>query len=217
VGPYRQHNSDADILQAYAYHPSLGINGVYVGGAYQFGAFRGQGPGRPAPFQDGYGNPTPAGNPTTSGGNFYVQRTADVRNPASLIHLASSRGADVTGTGMWGWGATLPDPNATNHIIRPGYWIVLPPRPHPTGRGSSGLTLGNGWNVTDGQTAGDTWNPKLKPSTWGMLDMRCNGKAITCQMDGSVKNQSLADLRDMRKWSNHASNANWNFNVADVR
>jgi len=218
VGPFRQHNANNDIVQAYAYHPSLGMNGVYVGGAYQFGAFRGQGPGRGTPFNDNYGNPTPAGNPTTAGGNFYVQRTADVRNPSALILLASSRGADVANSSsMWGWGATLPDPTSAAHIVRPGYWIVLPPKPHPTGRGSSGLTLGNGWNVTDGQTAGNNFNRKLKPSTWGMLDQRCNGKTVTAMMDGSVKPQSLEELRDMRKWSNHATDANWNFNVANIR
>ncbi|HYE61920.1 MAG TPA: prepilin-type N-terminal cleavage/methylation domain-containing protein [Phycisphaerales bacterium] len=214
-GPFRWHNNSTDILNAYAYHPSLGVNGVYVGGAYQFGAFRGQGPGRGAPYMDNYGNPTPAGNPRASGGNFYVQRTADVRNPASLIHLASARGADVMGGGaLWGWGQDLPNPTSATHVIRPGYWIVLPPKASPYQRSAAlgaAFTLANAWSTSN------TFDKRQPPSTWGMLDMRCNGKAVTAQMDGSVKYQNLAELRDMTKWSNHATNPDWNFNPADIR
>ncbi len=212
---YRQHNNGTDILNGYAYHPSLGMNGVYVGGAYQFGAFRGQGPARPG-YADTYGNPTPTGNPRTSGSTFYVQKASDVRQPSSLITFCSSRGADVAqGGSMWSWGQTLPNPTSAAHQVLPGYWIVTPPAAYPYGRGG----LGQATSLSGAWSASDSYDARLAPSTWGMTAMRCNGKAVTAQFDGSVKLQGLSDMRDMRKWCNYATDANWVFptNQADIR
>jgi type II secretory pathway pseudopilin PulG len=55
--------------------PSFAMNGVYVGGAYQFSAFqRGAGP-----------------NPPSAGGSFYVADVSRVRDTSTLMVFASAR------------------------------------------------------------------------------------------------------------------------------
>jgi prepilin-type N-terminal cleavage/methylation domain-containing protein len=194
---------------AFGWHPSLGMNGVYIGGAYQSGAFRGQRPGGT------WGDPTPGGNPKVSGGNFYLQRAADARTPDQLLLFASSRGGDVSGTTYWGYGQTLPD----SGTVRPGYYMVTSPAKHPWKRGGFQTAFDlnfdgrpSGWlDATTPATPNNNWDPRRPPSTWGMLDMRYDKKAVTARFDGSVKMQSLEDLRDMRKWANVASRPDWTF------
>jgi len=187
---------------AIAFHPSLGYNGTFVGGAYQFGAFRGQQPGDGSPGSE-FGNPAPGGNPKISGGNFYVQRGSDFRTPDQMIVFGSARGGDVSTGGYWSWGASLPD----SGVIQPGYWIILPPRAHPTGRGGyrASYTLQYGWN------ASNNFDRLRPPSWWGMVHPRYAKKAVTAQADGSVKMQGIDQMRDMRKWCNWAASADWNF------
>lgn len=217
-GPQFNEYSSDSYQAAISYHPTLGYNATYVGGAYSWGAFRGQGP---ATTGEPWGQAAPVGNPKQSGGQFYVQQSANIRTPDQLIVFASSRGADVSsvtdgsrpwhsgGGSWWGWGASLPDPNNAFHKVRPGYFIVRPPGNHPSGRGGhrAATTLTPGWAVN----AGDVFNPRLAPSTWGMLDFRYTNTAVTCRADGSVKMQKPNDLRDMVKWSNVASGSNWTF------
>jgi prepilin-type N-terminal cleavage/methylation domain-containing protein len=199
---------------AIGFHPTLGYNGTYVGGAYQMGAFRGQRPG------GAWGDPTPTPSPRNAGGGFYVQRSADIHQPDQLIVFGSSRGGDVREGSWWSWGQTNPDPTGTN-VVRPGYWLIRPPHAHPYGRGgyqasqtSINYTLSPGWTSTS-----NNFNPRMAPSSWGMLDARNLGKVVTARADASVKLQSLEELRDMRKWSNVAPRANWTFptNLADIR
>lgn len=208
---FTQYGSDS-FQAAIGYHPTLGYNGVYVGGAYTGGGFRGQSPGGT------WGNPTPAGNPKVSGGQFYVQRFADMRTPDQLLVFASARGGDVREGGWWSWGQNRPDTG----IIRPGYYMVTAPARHPWARGSYQqawqLTWADGGN-TGWSTASNAFNSRLAPSTWGMLDARNLGRVVTAQADGSVRLQSLEDLRDMRKWSNVASTASWQFptSIIDIK
>ncbi len=193
---------------ALGFHPTLGYNGVYVGGAYTAGGFRGQnntgGPG-------GWGEPSPTGNPRSAGGNFYIRRSADMRRPSDQIVFASSRGGDVGVTGTyWDYGQAKPDTG----IIRPGYYMVTPPAPHPWGRGGRNTPYTLNWTsggATGWANTGNNFNPRLAPSQWGMLDCRNLGKVVTAQADASVKLQSLEQLRDMRKWANMAGSANWTF------
>jgi hypothetical protein len=195
----------------FGWHPTLGMNGVYVGGAYQFGAFRGQGPGDGSAGTE-FGNPTPAGNPRVSGGQFYVQRFADVKNPAKLIYFASSRGGDVGESGWFSWGAGKPD----SGTIRPGYFLVLPPAPHPVGRQHLPYRMpwtlsGAEWGGPSGWNASNKFDARRVPSTWGMLDMRYGERGVTARIDGSVAMEGLETLRDMTKWSNVADRPDWTF------
>lgn len=186
---------------AIGWNPSFGMNGVYVGGSYSQGAFRGQGnTGGPG----GWGEPEPRGNPKVSGGNFYVRNAADVRNPSTLIYFGSARGGDIMdGGAFWGYGATQPNTGT----IRPGNWLIAPPKPHPLARGglNAAYTLGWGWGTSN------TFNPASVPSTWGMMDMRYDNKAVIVKMDGSVNMQGLDKLRDMTQWANMADRPDWTF------
>ena len=185
--PNSFHTVNVDTYQtAMAFHPSFGYNGVYVGGAYQFGAFR---TGLPGP------------NPRISGGDYYVTKLSQVRWTPKLICYASARGGDVREGGWWGWG--LDDPNSG--VIRPGYWMVRPPRPHPTGRGTGAFSLAGGWG------ASDIYSDSAAPGTWGMLHARHFKKVVTNMMDGHVEVESIKDLRDMQRWSNYADSPTWNF------
>lgn len=171
---------------ALAYHPSFGYNGVYVGGAYQFGAFR---TGLPGP------------NPRVSGGDYYVTKISGVRDTSQLIVYAGARGGDVQTGGWWGWG--LDDPNSGT--IRPGYWMIRPPRAHPVGRGTGAYTLGGGW------IASDIYQDTNTPGSWGMIHPRHFKKVVVGMMDGHATVESIRDLRDMRRWSNYADRPDWNF------
>jgi prepilin-type processing-associated H-X9-DG protein len=175
-----------------AYHPSFGMNGVYVGGAYTEGAFRSGWPG---------------GNPPISGGDFYVTTAAKVIMNDKLIVFASSRGGDELQGGEWSWGQSLPDGAST---IRPGYFMIHPPKPHPIDRGGDNqpYSLGRGWSAP---TTDNDWNATRQPSYWGNLSARHFNKVTTAMFDGHVQMQSLEDLRDMRKWSNCADKPNWDF------
>jgi prepilin-type N-terminal cleavage/methylation domain-containing protein len=196
-GPSTHGYGNNTFQAALGWHPSFGMNGVYVGGAYNFGAFRGT-------SQGGWTG-KPAGNPSTSGGMFYVTRTADVQRSDKLLIFVSARGGDVSGSGSyWDYGAAKPD----GGITRPGYYIVEPPKLHPMGRGNNGAaySLGNGWTTTDNK-----FDPNRIPSTWGNVDARCQGKAAIGVFDGHVESMSLEKLRDMRRWSNKANVEDWNF------
>jgi prepilin-type N-terminal cleavage/methylation domain-containing protein len=192
------HSYGYDTFQAaVGWHPSFGMNGVYVGGSFNYGAFRGT--------SSGGVTGRPGGNPRISGGQFYVTKATDVERPAKLMVFVSSRGADIINSPTyWDYGAANPDAGQ----VVPGYYIVVPPKPHPTGRGfgPTAYTLGGAWS------ADNKFDPNKAPSTWGMVDCRCPAKkAVTGSFDGHVEVQSLDQLRDMQKWSNYANKPDWNF------
>jgi prepilin-type N-terminal cleavage/methylation domain-containing protein/prepilin-type processing-associated H-X9-DG protein len=174
----------ADRQTAFAFHPSFGYNGIFVGGAYTHGAFI---------------NGLPGPNPRNQGGGFFVERADQIRYPSNLLLFTSSRGGDVREGSWWGWGSSNPD----SGVIRPGYWLIRAPRPHPNQRGS--VAVGGGWN------ASNTWNPRAVPSFWGNIDFRHGGKTVAVYADGHVEANTIESLRDMRKWSNYADRADWNF------
>jgi len=68
-----------------------------------------------------------------------------------------------------------------------GYNILTPPR-----------FTGQNWNGAD-------WSKDSDPGAYGNVDARYDGKAVCVYSDGSVKLQTIADLRDMRVWSRRAA------------
>lgn len=52
-----------------------------------------------------------------------------------------------------------------------------------------------------------TWTEKRNPMDFGYVDFRYDGKAICAFLDGSVKQCSVEELSDMRKWTISALNA----------
>lgn len=207
---------DNSYAAAISFHPSLGYNGVFIGGAYTHGAFRGIPPCTNPGGHNGahnYGEPTPAPNPRVSGGNFYLTKGADVKYPSELITFGSARGGDVDPGGFWSWGATPPNPTNMS-TMKPGYWLIAAPRPHPTQRGglNAATQLGMGWARSAPTAKANAFDPKSTTvSNWGMMDFRWQGKAVTAMFDGSVKLQNVDSLDDMRKWSNYATSWDWAF------
>jgi len=198
-GPGWFEYGDNTAQTAFGYHPSFGMNGVYVGGSFQHGAHS---------INGGIGQGSPWGTVNRNGaagaGNFYVTKIGDIRNSSRLLLLAGSRGGDVSGTGYWGYGANKPN----SGIIRPGYWLVTAPQAFPAGmRATTATNSGNG----AGWVASDTFNRLRPPGDWGNMDARYGGKVNTTMCDGHVESQSIGDLRDMTKWSNYADSKTWAF------
>ncbi len=186
-------------VAAFDFHPSFGMNGVYVGGAFTHGG-----------CQNTAGNGQPMPNTHAQGGTFYVTNAAKVQWTQKLIVFAGSRGGDVREGSFWNYGAGTPDTGE----IRPGYFMVVAPKPHPTGRFVTSVQLGGAW------VQSNKFDPSQPPSAWGMLSARYLGKVATGMFDGHAESQTLEQLRDMRKWSNYARKvgntpaSDWNFEPA---
>jgi prepilin-type N-terminal cleavage/methylation domain-containing protein/prepilin-type processing-associated H-X9-DG protein len=201
---------------AIAWHPSLGYNGINLGGSYTHGAFQAE--------TVAYGSIPPAGvnaaplsNSKAQGGNFYVKSGTDVRYTDNMIVFASARGGDVSGGGFWGWGASVPNP-ANISDVRPGYFMVRPPVSHPSGR-DSGLAQEAGWS--GGYKSINTANDEIvverkfsrtnMPGYYGNIDFRHSNKAVTAMFDGSVEMQDPSDMANMLKWCNRATKRSWTY------
>jgi prepilin-type N-terminal cleavage/methylation domain-containing protein len=180
---------------AFAYLPSFGMNATYVGGDYTHGAFF---------------NARDA-QPSSAGGLFYIRGLEQINRADHLIAFTSSRGQDINGSGQ----------------VRSGFYAVAPPRPAPDNRGTTLGGLGGGWNNWNNPAArNDSFNPRLSPAMWGDttdstdlpggnytygIDARHFNKACVASTDGHVEMQKLTTLRDMTRWSNYATSAEWNF------
>ncbi|HEY0341407.1 MAG TPA: type II secretion system protein [Steroidobacteraceae bacterium] len=80
-----------------------------------------------------------------------------------------------------------------------GYCILTPP------------------NLTGPMWAGGTWTPNSSPDDFGNVDARYGGKAVCAFLDGSVRAESIDDLRDMRLWCRGAvQTENPNYMVTDT-
>jgi len=75
--------------------------------------------------------------------------------------------------------------DGTTHVD--GYNILTPPN-----------TVGPAWSKTP-------WAKNSDPGTYGFVDARYDGKAVCVYLDGSVKMQSIEELRDMRLWNRNAA------------
>lgn len=174
-----------------AWHPSFGLNSVFMGGSYHYGAFTGPG--------DVYNNPkTPQNN------HFYVSTAARVRNPAQMLVAATARSTDVSTISRGGDGYGGRPVSTTANSIVPGYYQVTPPR-------TSGIPLGPTGSSLTAWGPSNTFSKDEPAVRWGFLDGRHFNKIITTHIDGHVELQTLSQLRDMRKWSNRATGPDWNF------
>ncbi len=190
---------------AFAFHPSLGMNGVFVGGSYSHGAFAG----------GNYGSATaPTNNPwrpIPGTGKFYVARVTDCNNPAALMVFSSSRGGDVREAFWWSYCQTVPDTG----VIRPGYWLVTAPFAAPNQRGSGSFGGTASATPVAGNArpwvASNKFDPAAAPGAWGMVDARHMGKAVTSYVDGHADTAGLEDMRDARRWSTYATSPTWTF------
>lgn len=171
-----------------AWHPSFGMNNVFVGGHYRFGAYT-------------------SANATTMGNNVgrhFVSKTTQINNSSNLLVMASARSADLIGSSMAtaGYGGGYV-PWTAGQAIVPGHHMILPPT-----IGSIASSSMSGYSWTAGPT-NNLFRANTDPRSWGFLDGRWKGKTVAGFADGHIEMQSLEQLRDMRKWSNKANAANW--------
>jgi prepilin-type N-terminal cleavage/methylation domain-containing protein/prepilin-type processing-associated H-X9-DG protein len=190
---------------AFSFHPSLGMNGIFVGGSYSHGGFMG----------GNYGNAlAPTSDPcrTVPGlGKFMVRRVTEATNPSGLMLFCSSRGGDVREAFWWSYCQQVPDTG----VIRPGYWLVTPPFNAPNQRGSSAVGAPASATPNAGNArawiASNKFDKTLPPGAWGMVDAPHQNKAVTSYVDGHADTSGLEDMRDARRWSTYATAPNWTF------
>lgn len=60
-------------------------------------------------------------------------------------------------------------------------------------------------NLTSGNWSGVAWKPGIDPGSYGNVDARYGGKALCAFLDGSVRELSINELRDMQLWSKNAA------------
>ena len=60
-------------------------------------------------------------------------------------------------------------------------------------------------NLLSPDWSGEAWSESAAASDHGFVDLRWNRKAVTAQLDGSVRMLDESQLRDMRRWSNQAA------------
>lgn len=190
-----EYNTGVNTLAAaMAFHPSLGLNSVYVGGSWHRGAF---------PY---YQRGTPNGDPGAIGHarpKWYVTHMYEAFRPSNLLVFGSSRGVDFATTGSFGttnYGRN-PAPWTPASRVVPGFWEIVPPRAgYPTNSEAVAWVPSNKFDAN------------TNPKNWGFMDFRHNSKAATVMMDGHVELLNIEQLRDMRRWANGARRPDWNFN-----
>lgn len=185
-------------------HSSFGMNAVFYGGDTNHSAFK-----QHFMSRCGFDTVMPGKNDRTYGGQFYVTKNADVRNPSELISFAAARAGDVAGTSYHNNGTDAGD---SLSAPRDGFYKVLPPTSIPnTGPDHpSGTTMSQGWVGAMGP-GGNIYNARSNQSTWGHLNARYFGTVAVARSDASAGRSRLDELRSMRKWDNYvAENTNGN-------
>lgn len=135
---------------------------------------------------------------------FYVTHAHEVRHPERLLVYASARGVDIASRASYGtvFYGRMPGAWSAASKVVPGFWEVTQP----------GARVPGSWPAWQ---PGNRFVEQSDPARWGMIHPRyrfgSDAAAVTVMVDGHVAMQSLSDLRDMRKWSNQADRADWEF------
>ncbi|MEX2217192.1 MAG: prepilin-type N-terminal cleavage/methylation domain-containing protein [Phycisphaerales bacterium] len=171
--------------RAISWHPSWGMNGIWVGGDHMNGAFN-SGTGRD--ITEGYRR-------------FWVRNTAEARDPSKLLCFSSTRARDIGNANQIVPGHYLappPRPHPTGRVT-PSYglgggWYM-----------NANITK---WNarlpVNTWGEAGDAVGIPFG------LDFRHFSKSLALQMDGHAVSLSIEQMLDMRRWANRATKPDWN-------
>lgn len=182
------YDSGNTFLGALSYHPSWGLNAIYIGGHYRFGAYLNA-------------TSTTLGNSDTK---WFARYTYNVQKSSHIMTAMSARSYDLIGSSMAGAGyGGGPVPGTAQAAIIPGHHMVLPPRTGYPTAGGTAIT----WSTSN------SWDPRSAPQTWGYIDFRWKGKGVAGYMDGHVELQNITQIRDMRKWTDKAKTADWIFSA----
>ena len=121
-------------------------------------------------------------------GRLYAQRMSEIRHPSRLIVFASAHEEDHEQA------LTLCQnmPPAAGGL-QSGNFRVLSPR----------------WNPLSGQNPWDDSYDPLTPSNHGFVAARNGRNVVTAMLDGSVDQEPIEALRDMRRWANQATSPDW--------
>jgi prepilin-type N-terminal cleavage/methylation domain-containing protein len=145
------YDDPAKFQAAIAWHPSFGLNSIYVGGSYLRGA-----------FPNGTGN-SDGPIPLSLGGAFYVRYLHEVRRNDRLLVFVGSRAGDIRNSnslGAVGWGDTAPPETGTYGKV-PGYYEVLPTCTTRRSRRRRGVTC---TRVTSRRRSSRRWTATSKRS-----------------------------------------------------
>lgn len=186
--PLSGYDTNTTWQRAFAWHPSFGMNAVFVGGDHMHMAFN-----------------DPSAHDAQLGpyGRFFVKRIDDVARPDRLIAFGSSRSKDIDGSGTTRPGHyEIPPPRAhpNGRLAQSGLHGGWTNTSNTYTATETTTTPISGW----GETA------DALGRQYGM-DMRHNGKAVIGNMDGHATMLNLEQLRDMTRWSNKATKPDWNF------
>jgi prepilin-type N-terminal cleavage/methylation domain-containing protein len=181
---FSQYENSTTRQRAVAWHPSWGVNGIWVGGDHMNGAFN-SGTGRD--ITEGYKR-------------FWVRNMSEVRDPAKLISFASTRANDVSGNGQIVPGHYLAPPPRKHPTGRVTSSYGL-------GGGWSTNQNAGKWNprqpvYTWGET-GDALGVSFG------LDFRHFAKSLMITLDGHADGLTIEQMTDMRRWANRATVPNW--------
>lgn len=189
---YPAHDGSGTYQRAVAWHPSWGMNSIYVGGDHMNAAFNSA---TGLDFQAG------------SVRRFWVKNLADVQDSAKLMVFSSTRGRDVAGSNVIRPGhyqACPPRPFPVGRLAQSinlqGGWYnhpnaqkwnpALPPE-----------TWGGGGTYPQGDALGLAYG----------LEFRYFSKALTAEIDGHCESLDIEKMMDMRRWANKATRPDWNF------
>jgi hypothetical protein len=183
--PPSAYDTNTSWQRAFAWHPSFGINAVYVGGDHMNQAFN-----------------DPNAHDVQLGPNrrFFVRSIDDVSRPDRLIVFGSSRSLDINGTSEIRPGHYEIPPPRPHPVGRLSTSTTL---------GGGWSNSSNKFSPTASPSAwGEASDALGRP--FG-VDGRHFGKVTIGNMDGHVQMLNLEQLRDMTRWSNKATRPDWNF------
>jgi prepilin-type N-terminal cleavage/methylation domain-containing protein len=124
----------------------------------------------------------------TRWGKFYITRIDEPRFADKLMIFATSRGYHpLTGSGT----TVIPG----RHRIEGPWRASREPNQVPTF---------SPWEAPPGD-----FDSSRSPSTYGHLDFRHFRRVLVTTFDGHVAALRMDDMRDMRRWANQATSANW--------
>jgi prepilin-type N-terminal cleavage/methylation domain-containing protein len=119
-------------------------------------------------------------------GRFYVTSLDEPRHPDKLMIFATSRGYHpIDGT------------------------TVIPGRHRIEGPWKASREAGEVPTFAAWEAPAGPFDPSRTPSTYGHLDFRHFKKALITAFDGHVEPLGLDELRDLRRWANQATSADW--------